>query len=90
MGKSSHKNKLLEKYSNLEYHKEQVEWSKRVEKQIAKLPIHIQEHFIAWVDSIKKIGIANTRMSPYRAIYIENEAEMIRIIKVLEVNKHEY
>ena len=112
MGKSSRLNKLLEKYSNLEYHGDQVEWSNRVDKQLTKLPTHICEHFIAWIDKVIKIGIAETRLSPglhdeplkgqrfgqrsvrlnkaYRAIYIENESGTIRIVKVLEVNKHEY
>lgn len=112
MGKSSRVNKLIEKYSNLEYYGDRVEWSKRVDKQLTQLPTYIREHFIAWVDKIRKIGIAEARLSPglhdeplkgqrfgqrsvrlnkaYRAIYIENALGKIRVVNVLEVNKHEY
>lgn len=112
MGRNRTKNKLLEKYSNLEYFGEDVIWSSRVEKQMDKLPIYIIEKFYDWVCSIKRSGLSRVRMSPglhdeplkgdrlgqrsirlnraYRVIYVEVEGKFLKIIKVLEVNKHEY
>lgn len=64
MAKNSRKNKLLEKYSNLEYSGERVIWSKRVEKQLSGLPGQIQVKFQTWLESIRRMGIVNTRKRP--------------------------
>lgn len=64
MGENSRKNKLLEKYSNMEYSGDQIDWSPKVEKQLDRLPMQIQEQFQTWVDSIKLIGVAQTRRRP--------------------------
>ena len=112
MAKNSRKNKFLEKYSNLEYSGNQVEWSKRVDKHIDKLPLRIKEAFLDWVESIRRFGIIQVRKRPglhdeplkghrigqrsvrlnraYRAMYIENESGALKVIQVIEVNKHEY
>jgi proteic killer suppression protein len=112
MAKNSLKNKLIEKYSNVEYYGNQVNWSHRVEKQLDRLPSQIQMKFHLWVESIRVIGITRVRMRPglhdeplkgrlegqrsvrlniaYRAIYIEVENGELKIIQVIEVNKHEY
>ena len=112
MAKNSRKNKLIEKYSNLEYFGDQVEWSKRVDKQLDKLPLRIKETFFDWVESIRRFGCAEVRKRPglhdeplkghrtgqrsvrlnkaYRAMYVENEVGTLKVIQVIEVNKHEY
>lgn len=112
MKKNSRKNKLLEKYSKMEYFGEQVAWSKQVEKQLDRLPINIFDKFQDWVESIMMVGVAATRKIPglhdeplkgyrqgqrsvrlnkaYRAIYIETAEGELRVIQVIEVNKHEY
>lgn len=112
MAKNSRKNKLIEKYSLLEYRGNQVNWSDRVEKQLDRLPDQIQKKFHLWVESIRLIGIAQVRRRPglhdeplkghregqrsvrlnigYRAIYIETENGELKVIQVIEVNKHEY
>lgn len=64
MAKNSRKNKLLEKYSNTEYCGEQVIWSKRVEKQLDKLPIKILEKFYDWLNAIALMGITEARKRP--------------------------
>lgn len=112
MAKNSRRNKLLERYSYLEYNGENVYWSSRVGKQIDKLPRHIGEKFYDWVAAVKRSGIAEVRKNPglhdeplkgirsgqrsirlnkaYRAIYIETANGELRLIQVIEVNKHEY
>lgn len=64
MEKNSRKNKLVEKYSKLEYHGEQVVWSKRTEKQLERLPANIIERFYNWVNAILLIGIVEVRKRP--------------------------
>ncbi len=112
MGKNSRKNKLLEKYSNVEYYGDRVEWSKNVDKQLDRLPANMRKKFHDWVELIRVSGVAVTRRIPglhdeplkgyrqgqrsirlnraYRAIYIETAEGELRVIQVIEVNKHEY
>lgn len=112
MGKNSRKNKLVEKYSNMEYSGDQVVWSKNVDKQLDRLPVSMSKKFHDWVESIMMLGVATTRKIPglhdeplkgyrqgqrsvrlnkaYRAIYIETADGELRVIQVIEVNKHEY
>ncbi|WP_409478129.1 type II toxin-antitoxin system RelE family toxin [Pseudobdellovibrio sp. HCB154] len=64
MAKNSRKNKLLEEYSNLEYSGERVIWSKRVEKQLDRLPVNITEKFYDWINAVALMGIAQVRKRP--------------------------
>jgi proteic killer suppression protein len=41
-----------------------VIWSKRVEKQIQRLPKYIQERFNVWTDAIRLEGMRHTRRQP--------------------------
>lgn len=112
MAKNSRKNKLLEKYFNWEYRGEDVVWSKKVSKQIERLPQYIEQKFQLWVESVRLLGIIEVRKKAglhdeplkgyregqrsvrlnkaYRAIYIETESGSLKVIQVIEVNKHEY
>lgn len=112
MGRNRTKNKLLEKYSNLEYSGDRVVWSKKLEKQLDRIPAEITEKLYSWAKAILLIGIAEVRKRPglhdeplkgvrtrqrsvrlnraYRAIYIESEENVFKVITVIEVNKHEY
>ncbi len=89
-----------------------VTWSDRVEKQLGKIPIHIQEKFRAWMVSVEEDGIHIVRRrhgfhdealkglrlgqrsvrlnKAYRVIYVQKDQSHIRLIQVIEVNKHEY
>lgn len=112
MGKNSRKNKLVEKYSKVEYSGDRVVWSKRVTKHLDTLPLHILTQFNSWVESVRILGVATARKIPglhdeplkgfrqgqrsvrlnrsYRAIYIETADGELKVIQVIEVNKHEY
>lgn len=112
MRKISRKNKLVEKYSTMEYFGDQVNWSDRVGKQLDRLPEQIQKKFHQWVESVRLMGVYKVRKrlslhdeplkghregqrsvrlnKAYRAIYFEVENGELRVIQVIEVNKHEY
>lgn len=38
-----------------------VIWSKKVDKQLKKIPIYIQEKFRSWVEAVLEIGIYKVR-----------------------------
>lgn len=86
-----------------------VDFSK-VEKELLKLPKHIQRTFSAWCVLVQEQGILETRKirgfndealkgkaskfrsvrlnRAYRVIYFEEKENII--IRVIEVNKHDY
>lgn len=41
-----------------------VVWGRRVEKQLCRLPQHIQEKFLGWVELIKFQGVREIRKFP--------------------------
>lgn len=89
-----------------------VLWSKKVEKQLSKIPHHIADKFRAWTLAIEENGMPYVRTlkgfhdeplkgdrhgqrsvrlnQAYRAIYVEYPNGEIKIVEVIEVNKHEY
>lgn len=64
MAKNRRKNMLVEKYSRMEYSGDKVEWSRRVEKQLGRLPETIVEKFYIWVNAVLRIGLLKTRHRP--------------------------
>lgn len=64
MAKNRRKNMLVEKYSSMEYFGDKVEWSRRVEKQLGRLPETIVEKFYIWVNAVLRIGLLKTRHRP--------------------------
>lgn len=41
-----------------------VVWGQRVEKQLSRLPLHIQEKFLGWVRQINFSGVREVRKFP--------------------------
>jgi proteic killer suppression protein len=39
-------------------------WSKRVDKQLDKIPAHIRDKFIAWLMVIEQLGLESARKTP--------------------------
>lgn len=89
-----------------------VTWSKKVEKQLDKVPDYIASKFRDWAVAVEAEGLPEVRKLPgfhdeplkgerrgqrsvrlsraYRAIYLEGREGQVRIVEVIEVNKHEY
>lgn len=40
-----------------------VGWSPRVDKQLARLPVHIQKKFFSWVEFVRSMGLRHARQS---------------------------
>lgn len=88
-----------------------IELSRKVRKELGKLPRHILANLLDWVEEVEVRGLEEVRKLPgyhdeplkgdwlgyrsmrlsrsYRAIYRVEEAH-IKVIIVVEVNKHEY
>ena len=85
--------------------------SRAAEKDLRKVPKHVQVNFLTWLDAVAVEGLESVRKVPgyhdeplagprkgqrsirlskgYRAIY-KIEGSTAKLVRVLEVNKHEY
>jgi proteic killer suppression protein len=85
--------------------------SKAAEKELRKVPKHVQVNFFTWLDAVAAEGLESVRKVPgyhdeplagprkgqrsirlskgYRAIY-KIEGSTAKLVRVLEVNEHEY
>lgn len=85
--------------------------TKAAEKDLRKVPRHVQVNFFAWVDAVTHEGLEAVRKVPgyhdeplagdrvgqrsirlskgYRAFY-KIEGTTAKLVRVIEINKHEY
>ena len=90
----------------------EIEITKKAQKQIKKIPVHIRSRLKTWIFSIEVEGLQKTRKiksyhdeslkgkrrgqrsirlsKSWRAIYREKKKDMINLILIEEVNKHDY
>lgn len=90
----------------------EIELSKQARRDLAIVPRQIKLKLQAWIDTIERIGLLETRKIPsfhdeplkgdrkgqrsirlnkaYRAIYEISDKGEIHLIKIVEVNKHDY
>ncbi len=56
--------------------------TKSAEKDVRKLPRNIQEALLTWITQVST--------QAYRAIYTQNKDGEIKLVTIIEVNKHKY
>ena len=60
----------LDKSIKLLYHDSmslaQVHITKQAQKQLAKAPLHIRQSFVAWAESVERVGLVESRLTAGR------------------------
>lgn len=63
--------------------KSKIEFTKRFEKEIIKVPSYIQEAAAAWMDSVEEIGLENTNRLPgYNAEHLKGSRKGQRSVRL--------